>query len=177
MGRGGVSSVLVRDPPPPPPCPPGPLSCQGSIATGHTYGGAEGAWKIFFIPLAHMAPLPAQALDRGWGAPPPPLPTWHPSLPMRLAASPPPPSWGPSAHFCWGGGGVQKRGDVLPVSFPHPPPYCGAVGEECPRANPPQPRNIHIGSALCCLVVWWLGPDLLHHDCPPLSTRLRRTGK
>ena len=38
-----VSSVWVRDPPPPPPCPPGPLSYQGSIATGHTYGGAKGA--------------------------------------------------------------------------------------------------------------------------------------
>ena len=44
-GHGGaVSSVQVRDsPPPPPPCPLGPLSYQGSIATGHTYGGAEGA--------------------------------------------------------------------------------------------------------------------------------------
>ena len=26
-----------------PPCPPGPLSYQGSMATVHTYGGAEGA--------------------------------------------------------------------------------------------------------------------------------------
>ena len=46
-----VSSVWVRDPPPPPPCPPGPLSYQGSIATGHTYGGAEGARKFFSFPL------------------------------------------------------------------------------------------------------------------------------
>ena len=38
-------------PPPPPPCPPGPLSYQGSIAAGHTYGGAEGARKIFSFPL------------------------------------------------------------------------------------------------------------------------------
>ena len=38
-------------PPPPPPCPPGPLSYQRSIATGHTYGGAEGACNIFSFPL------------------------------------------------------------------------------------------------------------------------------
>ena len=49
-----VSSVWVRDSPPsppPPPCPPGPLSYQGSIATGHTYGGAEGARIFFSFPL------------------------------------------------------------------------------------------------------------------------------
>ena len=40
---GDVSSVLVRDSPPPPPCPPGQLSCQGSTATGHTYGGTKSA--------------------------------------------------------------------------------------------------------------------------------------
>ena len=46
-GHGGdVSSVPVRDSPPPPPCPPGPLSYQGSVATGHTYGRAKGAQKI-----------------------------------------------------------------------------------------------------------------------------------
>ena len=56
--------------PPPLPCPPGPLRCQGSIAAGHTYGGAEGARKHFFIPLANVAPLPAQALERGWEAAP-----------------------------------------------------------------------------------------------------------
>ena len=57
--RGDVSSVLVRDPPPPPPpFPPGPLSCQGSIATGHTYGGAEGARKFFFsLPLPILSTL------------------------------------------------------------------------------------------------------------------------
>ena len=38
-------------PPPPSPCPPGPLSYQGSIATGHTYGSAEGARKFFSFPL------------------------------------------------------------------------------------------------------------------------------
>ena len=43
--------------PPPPPCPPGPLSYQGSIATGHTYGGAEGARKFFFhSPCPHSIP-------------------------------------------------------------------------------------------------------------------------
>ena len=52
-----VSSVLVRDPPPPP-CPPGQLSCQGSTATGHTYGGAEGARKFFFsFPLPILSTL------------------------------------------------------------------------------------------------------------------------
>ena len=48
-------------PPPPLPCPPGPLSYQGSIAAGHTYGGAKGAQKFFS--LAHVAPLPAQAVE------------------------------------------------------------------------------------------------------------------
>ena len=42
---------------------PGPLSYQGSIATGHTYGGAEGARKFFCIPLANIASLPAQAVE------------------------------------------------------------------------------------------------------------------
>ena len=47
MTHGGdVSSVPVRDPPPPPP---GPLSYQGAMATGHTYGDAEGARE--FCPL------------------------------------------------------------------------------------------------------------------------------
>ena len=36
--------------PPPPPCPPGPLSYQGSIAAGHTHGGAKGARKFFPLP-------------------------------------------------------------------------------------------------------------------------------
>ena len=65
--------------PPLPLCPLGPLSCQGSIATGHTHGGAKGAQIFFFIPLAHVAPIPAQAMERGWEAPPlahvAPLPT------------------------------------------------------------------------------------------------------
>ena len=47
-----ASSFWVHNPPPPPPpCPPGPLSYQGSIATGHTYGGAEGAQNFFSFPL------------------------------------------------------------------------------------------------------------------------------
>ena len=49
---------------PPPLCPPGPVSCQGSIATGHTYGGPEGAPKNFFVPLVRVAPLPAQVRVR-----------------------------------------------------------------------------------------------------------------
>ena len=55
-GTGGTSprSRYATPPPPPPPCPPGQLSCQGSTATGHTYSGAEGARKFFFIPLAHF---------------------------------------------------------------------------------------------------------------------------
>ena len=70
---GGASPRFWYEPPPPPcplPCPPGPLSYQGSIAAGHIHGGAEGAPNFFFIPLAHIAPLPAQALERGWEAPP-----------------------------------------------------------------------------------------------------------
>ena len=52
-----VSSVWVRDsPPPPPPGPPGLLSYQGSMATGHTYGGAEGARKFFHSPCQHSIP-------------------------------------------------------------------------------------------------------------------------
>ena len=58
-GGGCLLSSGTRLPPPPihqglvpnpplPPCPPGPLSCQGSTATGHTYGGAQGARKISF---------------------------------------------------------------------------------------------------------------------------------
>ena len=46
----------------PPPLPPSPPRCR-SIATGHTYGGAKGARKFFFIPLAHVASLPAQAVE------------------------------------------------------------------------------------------------------------------
>ena len=56
-GEGGFLLLGVRllssgtQPPPPPSCPPGPLSCQGSIATGQTYGGAKGAQKIYFHSL------------------------------------------------------------------------------------------------------------------------------
>ena len=71
-GGGGVSSVQVRDPPPPPPsplpppppCPLGPLSCQGSIATSHRYGGAEAPEFFFLFPLPTW-----QTLERGWEAP------------------------------------------------------------------------------------------------------------
>ena len=78
VSTGGMSSLVwYATPPPPPPCPPCPLSYQRSIATGHIYGGAEGA-RFFFHshcphanprwsvdgrhPLAHMAPLPALTL-------------------------------------------------------------------------------------------------------------------
>ena len=48
-GGGGAPSSTphggrfwyATPPPPPPPCPPCSLSCQGSIAPGHTYGGAR----------------------------------------------------------------------------------------------------------------------------------------
>ena len=51
--------------PPPPPCPPGPLSYQGSIATGHTNGGTEGARNFFF-----HSPCPRSIPPRpGGGAP------------------------------------------------------------------------------------------------------------
>ena len=68
-GTGGASSRFgyatppPRPPPPPLPCPPGPLSYQGSIATGHTYGGVKGARKFFSIPLAHVASLPAHVVE------------------------------------------------------------------------------------------------------------------
>ena len=50
---GGVSLVQVRDPPP---RPRSPLSYQGSMATGHTYGGAEGARKFFFTLCPRSTP-------------------------------------------------------------------------------------------------------------------------
>ena len=53
-GGGGADLLGSSTQPPPPPCPSGPLSCQGSKATSHTCGGAEGARKIPFIPLAHF---------------------------------------------------------------------------------------------------------------------------
>ena len=61
---------------PPPPIPP--LSCQGAIATGHTYGGAKGARK-FPLPTWH----PFVPKQRSMDGRHPPLPTWHPSLPRH----------------------------------------------------------------------------------------------
>ena len=93
---GAVSPVRVRDSPPP--CPPGPLSYQGSIATSHTYGGAEGARKFFFhFPCQRSIPP-----RPGGGPPPQPPPPHRPSL-NPPPPMPPPPPWGPSAHFYWGG--------------------------------------------------------------------------
>ena len=51
---GGVSPRFEYVTPPPPPCTPGPISYQGSMATSHTYGGAEGAQK--FCPLCWGPP-------------------------------------------------------------------------------------------------------------------------
>ena len=48
---GRLLSLGTLLPPPPPSGPPGPLSYQGSMATGYTYGGAEGARKFFSFPL------------------------------------------------------------------------------------------------------------------------------
>ena len=48
--------------PPPPPSPPGPLSYQGSIDRPYIWSRRRRP-NIFFIPLAHVAPLPAQALE------------------------------------------------------------------------------------------------------------------
>ena len=80
---GDVSSVPVRDPPPPPSLPPGPLSCQGSTATGHTYGGAEGAQNFFFfIPLPILSTFhPNTILEPNFAsnAHPNPQPTPNPT--------------------------------------------------------------------------------------------------
>ena len=57
LARGGRLLGSGTRLPPPPPCPPGPLSCQGSTATGHTYGGAEGARKFFFHSPCPFCPL------------------------------------------------------------------------------------------------------------------------
>ena len=92
--RGGRLLGLGTRPPPPPPCPLGPLSYQGSIATGHTYGGAKGARKIFFIPLAHVASLPARAVEH-------PNAILEPNLDSNAHPN-------PSAHFYWGGGVPYK---------------------------------------------------------------------
>ena len=51
---GGTSPWFWYATPPPLTCPPGPFSCQGSTATGHIYGGAEGSRNFFFIPPAHF---------------------------------------------------------------------------------------------------------------------------
>ena len=80
-GGGSVSLVRVSDPPLPP-CPPGPLSSQGSIATGHACGG---------IPLANIASLPAQAVE-------------HPNAILE-----PPTPLGAFGPFLLGGGGVAYK--------------------------------------------------------------------
>ena len=86
--KGAVSLVLVRDSPP---CPPGPLSCQGSIATSHTYGGAKGAGEFFlfsFSPILstlHLNAILEPNLDSN--AHPNPQPTPNPTpktLPVTL---------------------------------------------------------------------------------------------
>ena len=112
-GGGGVSSVLVRDSPPPFPCPLGPLSCQGSTATGQP--------TLPTAPPPPPSPLPEPPLQR---PPPPPLGAtahfyWGGSRVQKRGDNPPP----------WLG---QKnlRGDVAtpfgwspspPLAHPLPP--------------------------------------------------------
>ena len=55
-GGGRLLGSGTPAPPPPPSCPPGPLSYQGSIATGHTYGGAKGAEIFFHSPCPRSIP-------------------------------------------------------------------------------------------------------------------------
>ena len=77
----GTSPQFWYTTPPPLPALPAHLVAKGQeLPAIHMV--APKAPEIFFIPLAHVAPLPAQALERRWEAPPP-LPTWHPSLPRR----------------------------------------------------------------------------------------------
>ena len=82
MGPGTRVGGLLNSgtPPPLPPCLPGPLSCQRSIATGRVYGGAKGTPIFFYSPCPRdTPPLP---VARAWRGCTPPLPTWHPSLPL-----------------------------------------------------------------------------------------------
>ena len=125
MGEPQVGRFLISgtQSPPPPPSPPGPLSYQGSIATGHTYGATEGARKIFFIPLAHLAPLPTRALEHpntilepnlDSNTHPNPQPALTPHLTRPLKPQTPPPTFPPKGGLqptsTRGGGRVQKRG-------------------------------------------------------------------
>ena len=68
-------------------------------------------------PFAHVAPLPAQTLERRWEAAPP-LPTWHPSLPRRSAASlspqDPPPPLGAFGPLLLGGEVAYKSEETSP---------------------------------------------------------------
>ena len=55
----------------PPPCPPGPLSCQWSIGTGHTYGGAKGAQKNCFHSPGPRGTPPCPGAGAWMGGTPP----------------------------------------------------------------------------------------------------------
>ena len=64
-------------------------------------------------PPPQTAPLgPPPSRPSQSPAPPSPLP----APPPPSNAPPPPPPGGPSAHLYWGGGRVQKRGEVPPVN-------------------------------------------------------------
>ena len=72
---GGGASPWFWYATPPPPCPSGPLSCQGSTATGHTYGGAEGPLRI--LSTLHPNTILEPNLDSN--AHPNPQPTPNPT--------------------------------------------------------------------------------------------------
>ena len=76
---GEVSSVLVRNSRPPPlPTLRAHLVAKGPLLLAIRMV-KHMVWLFFFSPLAHVAPLPARALERGWEASPlahmAPLPT------------------------------------------------------------------------------------------------------
>ena len=91
--RGGrLLGSGTRPPPlpPPPPCPPGPLSCQGSTATDHTYGGAKGDRKFFFSFPLPICPLctPTLSLNATLTLMPTPTLSLLLTLPPKLTLDP-----------------------------------------------------------------------------------------
>ena len=122
---GRLLGLGTRPPPPPPPSgPPGPLSYQGSMATGYTYGGLTLALALTHeggqgeVTGAYAPPPLPQIAPPG----PPPQPTLPTPPPSPLPERPPHrPSLNPPPH----------RPSLNPPSNappPPPPPPQGAFG-------------------------------------------------